>query len=96
MEASMNASAGAAAAAAIARAIKASGAIVRLEPDEFQRILQRCEDALVVHATGGLIRTNYQYLVSYRGFVFFTKSATPLYLPGATEVVQAQSIWIPS
>lgn len=92
----MNASAGAAAAAAVAQAIKASGAIVRLEPEEFQHILQRREDQLVVHATGGLFKTNYQYLVSYKGFVFFTKSATPLYLPGGTEVVQARSIWIPN
>jgi hypothetical protein len=37
-------------AAAVARAIKASGAIVRLEPEEFRRILQRREDAFVVRA----------------------------------------------
>ena len=91
----MDAAAGTAA-ASIARAIKASGAIVRIEPDEFSRIVQRQENALVVHATGGLIRSNYQYLVGYKGFVFFTKSSTPIYLPATVEIVQAKSIWIPN
>ena len=88
--------AGAAAGAAIARAIKASGAIVRLEPQEFQAILSRAKDLLVVVAEGGLLSTNYQYLTSYKGLVFFTKASSPLPLAGNTEVVKADKIWIPS
>ena len=88
--------AGAAAiAAAIAQAIKASGVIVRVAPADFLKILERQKDALVVHATGGLFQTNYQYLVSYKGLAFYTKSPAALYLPGSTEVVIARSIWIP-
>jgi hypothetical protein len=85
----------AAAAAAIAQATKASGVIVRLEPDDFLGILHRQQAALVVHATGGFFSTNYQYLTSYKGLAFFTKSATPLDLPSGTELVEAKTIWIP-
>jgi hypothetical protein len=88
-------SAGAAAAAAIAQAVKALGVIVRVEPDDFLGILQRQQGALVVHATGGFFSTNYQYLTSYKGLAFFTKSAEPLNLPSGTELVQAKTIWIP-
>jgi hypothetical protein len=56
--------AGAAAAAAVAQAIKASGVLVRVEPTEFLRVLQRQQEPLVVHATGGFFSTYYQYLTS--------------------------------
>jgi hypothetical protein len=85
----------AAAAAAIAQAIKASGAIVRVEPNDFLRILWRQEEPLVIQATGGFFSTNYQYLSSYKGLAFFTKSPLPLTLPDGAEIVQAQKIWIP-
>ena len=89
-------SAGAAAAgAAIAQATKASGVIVRVEPSEFVRILERQDVPLVVHATGGFFSTNSQYLTSYKGLAFFTKSQTPISLPRGTELVQADKIWIP-
>jgi hypothetical protein len=89
------ASAGAAAAAAIAQAIKASGAIVRVAPEDFLQILSRSKDPLVVHALGGIFSTNYQYLSSYKGLAFFCKSASPLELPFGSEVIVAKKIWIP-
>lgn len=82
-------------AAAIAQAIKASGAIVRLEPAEFLKILGRNDEPLVVQAQGGVFRTSWQYLTSYKGLAFFTKSAQPLLLPGRAQIVSAASIWIP-
>jgi len=89
------AGAGAAAAgAAIAQAIKASGAIVRVGPDNFMEILRRSERPLVVCATGGIFSTNYQYLTSY--LAFFTKSPTELMLPASAEIVRAKKIWIPA
>jgi hypothetical protein len=91
----MAAGAGAAAAAAIAQAIKASGVLVRLAPDEFRKILVRVRDPLVVISEGGLFSTNYQYLMGYKGLAFFTKSKTPLDLPAGAEVVAANGIWIP-
>ena len=85
----------AAAAAAIADAIKASGVLVRVKPEEFPNILARQEAPLVVAAIGGFLTTNYQYLTSYKGLAFFTKSSQPMELPLDTEVVTAKKIYIP-
>jgi hypothetical protein len=91
----MSAGAAAAAAAAIAQAIKASGAIVSVVPDEFLRLVQHQREPLVIHATSGFFSTSYLYLTSYKGLAFFTKSPEPLSLPGGSEVIQARKIWIP-
>jgi len=91
----MSAGAAAAAAAAIAKAIKASGVIVQVSPEDFLLIVQRQQGPLVVQAIGGFFSTNYQYLSSYKGLAFFTKSPDPLVLPSGCEVVEAQKIWIP-
>jgi hypothetical protein len=91
----MSAGAAAAAAAAIAQAIKASGVLVRVNPEDFNKILRKSEKPLVITATGGFISKNYQYLTSYKGFAFFTKSAQPLMLSPTTEVIAANKIWIP-
>lgn len=87
---------GAAAAAAIAQAIKASGAIVRVEPETFLRLVGRQEEPLVIRASGGFLQARWQYLTSFRGFVFFAKSSDPLPLPGRAEVIEAGKIWVPS
>ena len=87
--------AAAARAAAIARAIKASGAIVSVEPDDFLSILSKTDRPLVVMAKGGFIKTNYQYLTAYKGLIFFTKSPEQLLLQSNTELVYANKIWIP-
>ena len=92
---SAGAGAAAAAAAAIAQAIKASGVLVTVTPSDFQNLVQRQRDALVVHAVGGFFSTNYQYLMGYKGLAFYTKSSEPLVLPAGTELVQAKNIWIP-
>ena len=85
----------AAAAAAVANATKASGVIVRVSPENFLAILKRAESPLVVHASGGIFSTKYQYLTSYKGLAFYTKSPAPVELPRGTELVRAESIWIP-
>ena len=83
-------------AAAIANAIKASGVVVQVTPADFHTILSKIEKPLVLYAKGGFFSTNYQYLVSYKGFAFFTKSASPLVLPGNAETVSVKKIWIPT
>lgn len=90
-----NGTAAAAAAAAIAKAIKASGTIVKVEPGESERILARQPDLLVVAARGGFFSTKHRYLTSYKGLAFFSQSATPLSLPSSHEIAVAQKIWIP-
>ncbi len=86
----------AAIAAAIAQATKASGVIVRMEPDQFQQLLYHVPQPLVVVALGGVFKKKYQYLVSYRGLAFFTTCAEQVQLPGGCEVVEAKQIWVPN
>jgi hypothetical protein len=82
-------------AAAIANAIKASGAIVRLEPEDFQRLVGRMEQPLVVVSRTSFFGERYQYLVGYKGLVLHTKARAPLMLPGRSEIISARTIWIP-
>ncbi len=89
------AAAGGAAVAAIAQAIKASGAIIQLEPSEFRKILSKSESPLVVTALGGVFSKNYQYLTNYKGLHFYCKSEVAIDMPAKAEVVQAKKIWIP-
>jgi hypothetical protein len=83
------------AAAMIANAIKATGTVVRIEPAEFERVLKKIESPLVIYAEGGLFSTTYQYLTSYKGFAFFTKSSEQLKFPRGAEEEVANKIWIP-
>ena len=85
----------AAAAAVIANAIKASGVVVQVSPADFHAILRKIQKPLVIFAQGGFFSKNYQYLVSYKGFAFFTKAAEPMILPSEVETVAAKRIWIP-
>ena len=91
----MAAGGAAAVAAAIANAIKASGVVVQVTPADFHTILSKIEKPLVLYAKGGLFSTNYQYLVSYKGFAFFTKSSEPILLPLGVETIAVKKIWIP-
>jgi len=92
------ASSGAAAGAAIAQAIKASGAIVRVEPQDFMSLISRSESPLIVmteRGTGLFANKKYQYLTSYKGLAFYTKCLDPLQFTGTIEIVTAKTIWIP-
>jgi len=91
------AGAAAAAAAAVAQAIKASGVIVRLEPKEFLKLLNRNSSGLVVHALAGLFKfsTSHTYLMGYKGLAFYTRCREPIPLPGTCEVMEAQKVWMP-
>ncbi len=83
------------AAAVIADAIKASGAIVRVENDDFLSIIERAEKPLVVMKQIGFLSPSFKYISSYKGLAFFTKSAEPLRLPSDTELIMAKNISIP-
>jgi hypothetical protein len=86
----------AAAASSMIQAIKASGAIVRVDPNSFSEILRKSDSPLVVTSEGWLFGRTYQYLTSYKGLCFFTKAPQPIQLPGRSEVVSASRIWIPA
>jgi len=81
--------------AAIAQAIKASGAIVHVEPEDFSQILARADRPLVVTAQAKFFKTTYQYLTGYKGLIFYTKSGTVLRLDSRAEIINAKKIWIP-
>lgn len=84
-----------AAAAAIAQAIRASGAIVRVEPNDFRIILSKADKPVVVVAASGFRKKKNEYLTGYKGLVFYTKSNIPLQLPSEAELIVAKKIWIP-
>ncbi|MBT9149446.1 MAG: hypothetical protein DDT28_00874 [Dehalococcoidia bacterium] len=81
--------------AIIANAMKASGAIVRVKPDAFEKIIARIDEPLVVRAKGGWRIKNYQYLTAYRGLIFYTKSPSEILFQSRVEMVSAAKIWIP-
>ena len=82
-------------AARVARAIKASGAVVRVAAVDFLTLLRRADAPLVVVARGGLFRKEFRYLSAYKGLVFLATSADELVLPPRCEVVAADRIWLP-
>jgi len=71
----------AAAAAIIANAIKASGTLVRVEPETFVGLVRRSQNPLIIYSQSGLFTKNHQYLTSYKGFAFFTRSRERIDLP---------------
>ena len=77
------------------RAIKASGAIVRVEPDEFKKLLSQNRDGLLVHSAGGLFGSRHNYVMGYKGLVFQTSADEALTLPVTLQVVEAKKIWVP-
>lgn len=83
------------AAAAVAQAIRASGAIVRVEANDFMIILSKADKPVVVCAISGFRKKKHEYLTGYKGLVFYTKSNVPLQLPSEAEFIVAKKIWIP-
>jgi len=85
-----------AAAVAAANAVKASGAIVRIESKDFQSIVTKSEKPLVIISEFTFFGKYYRYLTGYKGFVFYTKSRIPLDFGSNVELMTARSIWIPN
>jgi hypothetical protein len=74
---------------------RVTGLLVKLEPEEFSKLLDRAKDLLVVMVESGVFSTHYDYLTSYKGLPFYTRSKDPLKLPAGAEVVNASSILLP-
>jgi ABC-type branched-subunit amino acid transport system substrate-binding protein len=90
------AGAAAAAAAAMANAISAAGAVVFVEAEEFQKILARAQEPLVVTAEAGFFKHKHQYLMSYKGLIFFASAEEAIPLPGDALIIKAEKIWVPN
>jgi hypothetical protein len=82
-------------AAAIAQAIRANGVLVRVSPEDFQNILRKTEKPLLIYSAPSFFKGAHQYLTSYKGFAFFTKSPTEINLPAEIETIVAKKIWMP-
>jgi len=87
--------AAAAAAAARIRAIKASGGIVRVAEEEFQKLLAQNARGLDVHSTRWVFGTFHVYVMGYQGLVFYTQSSDELHVPVTCQVVEASRVWTP-
>ncbi len=77
------------------QAAKASGVIVRIEPSDFAALAAKIGDPLVVAARGRFFNKSFDYLMSYKGLAFYTRSPDAISLPPAAELVSARQIWIP-
>jgi hypothetical protein len=86
----------AAAHAAMVQAVKASGVVVKLDPQDFILIASKTRNPLIVAAKAGWRGQKFAYLTSYKGLAFHTESPSPIDLPGDAEVVNANQIWMPS
>ena len=95
----MNVGAGAAAnaavVAAISNAVKACGALIKIEPEAFESLLTIIDDPLVVASEGGFFTKHMKYLVSYRGLIFHTKSKEPLPFDKSVLILPAKKMSIP-
>ena len=83
------------AAAAIANAIKASGVICRVEPQDFVAIVRKIDKPLVVLTGPSMFSRNFKYLTSYKGLAFFTKSAEQIQFAPGVELVNCSRMWMP-
>ncbi len=92
----MSGSGAAAAQAAIQEAIKASGAIVKIAPNEFSSLISRMDDGIVIEkGDKGFLNRGYKYSTSYKGFIFYCKSGNQITIPSRLEKVKADRIWVP-
>ncbi len=90
------AASGAAAQAAIQQAIKASGTLVKIEANDFSRLISKLDDALVIENVGkGLFNEFYRYCVSYKGFVFYCRTSQAISIPSRLEKINVKRIWLP-
>lgn len=81
---------------AIANAREVLGTIVKVDTQGFISILSKADKPLVVQTKGGFFSKNHKYLTAYKGFIFLTKSSTPLNLPSDAELVFAKYFWLPT
>jgi hypothetical protein len=79
----------------IAYAQSVSGPFIHVEPEAFEALLSRSESPLVVCAPAGLLGAAFQYVTSYKGLTFHTKSKQMLRVPPQAEIIQAQRMTVP-
>lgn len=81
--------------ATIANAIKACGTLVKVEPQEFLKIIGKQDQPLVVIKSAGVFSSSIKYLTSYKGLAFHCKSVTELNLPPKAELINSKKFSMP-
>ncbi len=81
--------------AIVINALKANGAIIHLEPEQFEKLASTIDAPLVVAAEGGVFSTHYKYVMHYKGLTMYCKSKEALNFPANTEWVVAKTIVVP-
>ena len=95
--AAVSASAVAAAQLRVKNGIKATGAIVHVDPGVLLELIQKSENPLVVVAKKPKwFSTSYAYLTNYKGMFFYTVSQDELMFSESCEMIQVKKIWVPS
>ena len=79
----------------VANAIRTTGPVIRVESSDFEAVLRKVEAPLVVYSQSGLFSTRYQYLTTYKGLYFHTKTATALSLSPGVEIVNTKKLLLP-
>lgn len=78
------------------QAIKMNGVFVQITTSDFQNLLNKNENLMVVVSKTGLFTTQYLHLTSYKGLVFYCKAKEPLSISYRHEVIQASSVFLPT
>jgi len=80
----------------IQNALKMNRAFVKIEAQDFLRLINEQENLLIVHSKSGIFSNQYLYLTSYKGFIFYCKSKEQLPLPGKHEKIFSPNISLPN
>jgi len=78
----------------MAQAIRAVANLVRVNPEDFTLILSKSEKPLVLFSEKKFLITSYQYMTSYCGFIFYTKSKSLLQITSNAELIRVKSMWV--
>ena len=76
-------------------ALRMSGVFVKLQPEDFQNLLNRNEGLAVVTTSTRFFGTTFTYVTAYKGLVFFCKSKNPLSVASRHEIINAQTVSLP-
>jgi hypothetical protein len=58
-------------------------------------VISRAENPVIIISRGGFMKKDFDYLTSYKGLIFFTRTKNEVNLSGNAEIISAQQIWIP-
>lgn len=79
----------------VQNALKMNGVFVKIEVNEFLKLINENENLLIVHNETGIFTNQYLYLTAYKGFIFCCKSKDQLPLPEKNEKIYAQRVALP-